>query len=77
MGRAMEYGLVALGLLRVMKHVCGCAECGRCADCLMVDERAALKRLFATNPTLEPTEALATIFRSREGGQGLVVLGAG
>jgi hypothetical protein len=73
MGRGMDYALVADALMWVTEVVCRCDASpsssrgpSRCPDCPVAEATAALKRLFATDPTWEPVEVLAAIFRAAD-----------
>ena len=79
MGRGMDYALVADALMWVMEVVCRCdpspAGSGgangsrapsRCPGCPVAEGSAALRRLFATDPTFEPKEMLEAILRARD-----------
>jgi len=73
MGRGMGYALLADALMWVTEVVCRCDASpsgsrgpSRCPDCPVAEASAALRRLFATDPTWEPREVLAAIFRAAD-----------
>ena len=73
MGRALDYGLAVMALARVREDVCHCEKLRvRCRDCPVADAFDALQRLVGSDPTFDPTKAVAAIFRSgdeeQEGG---------